>query len=77
MKFAHDLHLCPHFLRRNSEGSGECARVHRLARGFACRLGDTNRFLTGWLKWSSMTGAKKVHIKTVQPLYSATGWYNC
>ena len=40
MRFGRILHLLPYFMCANSKGSGETARMHRLARVFAGRLCD-------------------------------------
>ena len=46
------LRLLPYFMCANSEGSGETARMRRLARAFAGRLYDKLKYhnLTIWLR---------------------------
>ena len=41
----------PYFMCANSEGSGETARMRRLARAFAGRLCDKCHNLMGWLNY--------------------------
>ena len=45
-----NLRLLPYFMCANSEGSGETARMHRLAWAFAGRLSDKYHNLVSWLK---------------------------
>ena len=47
--FGRTLRLLPHFMCANSEGSGETARMRRLAWAFACRLYDKYHNLMCWL----------------------------
>ena len=43
------LCLCPYYMCANSKGSGETARMHRLAWAFAGRLSDNYHNLMSWL----------------------------
>ena len=47
--FGRTIRLLPYFVCANSEGSGETARVRRLAWAFAGRLCDKSHNLIGWL----------------------------
>ena len=47
--FGWTLRLFPYFMCANSEGSGETARMHRLAWAFAGRLCDKYHNLMSWL----------------------------
>ena len=47
--FRQTLRLLPYFMCANSEGSGETARMRRLAWAFAGRLCDKNHNLMSWL----------------------------
>ena len=50
MIFVRTLRLLPYFMCANSEGSGETARMRRLAWAFAGRLCDKYHNLMSWLK---------------------------
>ena len=49
--FGGTLRLLPYFMCANSEGSGETARMRRLAWAFAGCLCDKYHNLMSWLKW--------------------------
>ena len=49
------LLLLSYFMCANSEGSGETARIRRLARAFAGRLCDKYHNLMSWLIWLRCT----------------------
>ena len=49
--FGRTLRLLPYFMWTNSEGSGETARMRRLAWSIAGRLCDKYHTLMSWLKW--------------------------
>ena len=51
--FGRSLILLPYFMCANSEGSGETARMRRLAWAFAGRLYDKYHNLMSWLNWCS------------------------
>ena len=53
--FGRTLRLLPFFLCVNSEGSGETARMRRLAWTFAGRLCDKYHNLMSWLKCNPMS----------------------
>ena len=52
--FGRTLCLLPYFMWANSEGSGETARMRRLAWAFAGRLCDKYHNLMSWLKCAIM-----------------------
>ena len=49
--FGRTFRLLPNFMYANSEGSGETARVRRLAWVFAGRLCDKYHNHMSWFKW--------------------------
>ena len=51
--FGRALRLLPYFMCENSEGSGEPARMRRLAWAFAGRLCDKYHNLMSWLKYKT------------------------
>ena len=52
--FGRTLRLLLYFMGANSEGSGETARIRRLAWAFAGRLRDKNHSLICWLIWHDL-----------------------
>ena len=50
--FGRTLRLLSYFMWATSEGSGETARMRRLAWAFAGRLFDKYHNLMGWLIWA-------------------------
>ena len=51
LMFGRTLGLFPYFMCANNEGSGETARMHRLALAFADRLFDKYHNLMSWDKF--------------------------
>ena len=51
----HTLRLFPYYVCANSEGSGETARLRRLAWAFAGRLCDKYHYLMSWLILMSLS----------------------
>ena len=49
--FGRTFRLLPYFIRANSEGSGQTARMRRLAWAFAGRLCDKYHNLMSWLDY--------------------------
>ena len=56
--FGQTLRLLPYFMCANSEGSGETARMRRIAWAFAGRLCDKYHNLMSWLNYNAMTQNK-------------------
>ena len=67
--FSRTLRLLPYSMCANSEGSGETARMRRLAWAFAGRLCDKYHNLMSWLNYMSVWHSKSLE-KTQKEWFS-------
>ena len=71
--FGRTLRLLPYFMCANSEGSGETARMRRLACAFAGRLCDKFNNLMSWLYLSSISMCTGKVVQPIQIRFTIKG----
>ena len=73
--FGRTLRLRPYFMCANSEGSGETARMRRIAWAFAGRLCDKYHNLMSWLKLNILCHMKPYLMKFISKMINSCNFF--